>query len=247
MTLSLSEVQEWWMNLAKDAARNDDPFTLLAVLGPFVGRHNPTPHDAVTLFWELYQPKTPLRVQDERGLLDCLDWMYENYRVPYEPDSEDDLGQLVIYLHIAAARAFQIRRDEGGQWSEESLSCLKEVDHVQKRLFAPRATKGLDSLVFSVHVHPSLGLCLVELSRDLKNNGEYALALHYLAEGVISHLIANDFVQGGDAWDSYQDTLPRPDEDEIEALRSMLNPESTEGGPWGQPLKKRGGAPMNLG
>ena len=24
-------------------------------------------------------------------------------------------------------------------------------------------------------------------------------------------------------------------------------PESTEGGPWGQPLKKREGAPMNLG
>ena len=28
---------------------------------------------------------------------------------------------------------------------------------------------------------------------------------------------------------------------------TVSNPESTEGGPWGQPLKKREGAPMNLG
>ena len=27
----------------------------------------------------------------------------------------------------------------------------------------------------------------------------------------------------------------------------VYKPESTEGGPWGQPLKKRAGAPMNLG
>ena len=27
----------------------------------------------------------------------------------------------------------------------------------------------------------------------------------------------------------------------------LRKPESTEGGPWGQPLKKREGAPMNLG
>ena len=30
-------------------------------------------------------------------------------------------------------------------------------------------------------------------------------------------------------------------------LDRPLYPESTEGGPWGQPLKKREGAPMNLG
>ena len=29
--------------------------------------------------------------------------------------------------------------------------------------------------------------------------------------------------------------------------KPMAKPESTEGGPWGQPLKKREGAPMNLG
>ena len=30
-------------------------------------------------------------------------------------------------------------------------------------------------------------------------------------------------------------------------IKQLLKPESTEGGPWGQPLKKRAGAPMNLG
>ena len=30
-------------------------------------------------------------------------------------------------------------------------------------------------------------------------------------------------------------------------LESMPNPESTEGRPWGQPLKKAEGAPLNLG
>ena len=29
--------------------------------------------------------------------------------------------------------------------------------------------------------------------------------------------------------------------------QGRLNPESTEGGPWGQPLKKPAGAPLNLG
>ena len=41
------------------------------------------------------------------------------------------------------------------------------------------------------------------------------------------------------------------DSDEEEAtpdsLRSTPNPESTEGRPWGQPLKKPAGAPLNLG
>ena len=31
------------------------------------------------------------------------------------------------------------------------------------------------------------------------------------------------------------------------ALASVLKPESTEGRPWGQPLKKPAGAPLNLG
>ena len=43
--------------------------------------------------------------------------------------------------------------------------------------------------------------------------------------------------------------------DRLRATRILLDrgfgkvtkPESTEGGPWGQPLKKREGAPMNLG
>ena len=33
----------------------------------------------------------------------------------------------------------------------------------------------------------------------------------------------------------------------VEPVLEALQPESTEGGPWGQPLKKREGAPMNLG
>ena len=31
------------------------------------------------------------------------------------------------------------------------------------------------------------------------------------------------------------------------SVLSTVKPESTEGGSWGQPLKKREGAPMNLG
>ena len=226
MTLSRSDIteelwvnlQELWMNLPSDDTRYD----VIPAVTPyfsFIVDHNPTSHDAVELFWKLYKPKQHLPDQAEQFLLKCLNWMYEEYRVSYEPDSDDNLDQLVAYLNIAATRAFQIRRVEGGQWSEEALSCLFEVDRIQERLFAPRASKNLDSLVFSAHVHPTLGLCLVELSRALKNEGKYERALHYLAEGVLSNFIANDFVQEGDAWGDYQDSLPRPDEDHIEAIK----------------------------
>ena len=238
MTNSFTDLQESWVQVVMDSYTRELPLrTALLDLTKFIFDDTPTPSDAVLLFWNVCRPRTQTSSdesqkecssQDHRFqerlykvILDCLDWMYEKYRVPYEPDSEDDLDQLVIYLHIAAARAFQIRRVESGQWSEESLSCLKEVDRVRSHLFAQATIKGLNGLVFSVHVHPALGPCLVELSRVFRNNGEYARALHYLAKGVQSNLIANLFVQEGEAWD-YRDSSPRLDDSEVSGLRTML-------------------------
>ena len=227
MAHSLSDIRDWWKNLAKDSLQDDGLFTLVAALSPFVVSRNPTPHNAVTLFWELYQPKSSLSAQDEQRLLVCLDWMHENYLIPYEPDSEESLDQLIICIHIAAARAFRIRQAECDQWSEEVLTCLTEVDQLRNRLFAPRATKGLKGLEISMYVGPALGLCLLELSRVRKSSGEYERALHYLAEAAINNFIANDFVQGGDAWDIYQRSRLSSDED-VESLRSMLGDRLTD-------------------
>ena len=238
MTNSFTDLQKSWEQLIMDLSfRERFPRSAVLDLGKFIFGGTPTPSDAVLLFWDVCRPLTRTSSNDsekecsspdprfqqrlDKVMLDCLNWMYENYRVPYTPDCDDNLDQLVIYLHIAAARAFQIRQVEGGRWSEEALSCLDKVDNTQKRLFAPRTSRNLDSLVLSVHVHPALGLSLMELSRVFRNNGEYTRALHYLAKGVQSNFIANAFVQDGEAWD-YRDSSPRLDDNEVSALRSML-------------------------
>ena len=41
--------------------------------------------------------------------------------------------------------------------------------------------------------------------------------------------------------------MPKVSHEVLAAVENAVKPESTEGRPWGQPLKKLGGAPLNLG
>ena len=115
---------------------------------PFLVNDVPTLGHAVDLFWDVYEPEEssasppyrrpacPPSAELERDILDSLDRVHDKFRVPYEPDDDsfDKLQDLVIHLHVAAARAFAIKRADRGQLSEEVVSCLREVERTAQRI-----------------------------------------------------------------------------------------------------------------
>ena len=205
----------------------------------------PTAHDAVSLFWNMYQPRLmvipsaadredyvrrnsrPLVSAEERSkqayrlyrplapvssaeldrlLLDCLDWVYDKFQVPYEPDADNSekLLDLVIELHIAAARAFSLKRVEQGRMSEEWVSRLRAVEHTMKRIRAivnPHGSPGYGNPSFAVSTDAIWGLTQLELSRVSKADGSYADAIHYLDQASTSYTWSLDGIEDmfGDA------------------------------------------------
>ena len=150
-------------------------------------------HEAMRLFWGVYEQwknehtqRGPLLSPEYEDLL--LDWfehLQRSRRVPYIPDGNDGLDnhhELFFYLHIAAARAFRIRK--GTEMSEEVLGCLLEVERTMARL---RATTGGPSHFYgeAPSFYTSAGAILAMVFADLwrfrKTESRYADALHYLA------------------------------------------------------------------
>ena len=194
------------MDLVKDSVRDKDNLTLSAVvpLGPFVSSDKPTPSDAVKLLWDLdqgfrlFQPTSRLSAQAERGLLDCLDWMYEKCRVPREPDSDDSekLMDLAIELHIAAARAFRIKQADDGQLSEEFVSSLNAIERTMKRIkiaiTAIEAQSYSGNPTIATSAEAIWAIVQVELSHVSRSYGNYADAIHYLDQASNSYISALD-------------------------------------------------------
>ena len=121
----------------------------------------------------------------EQFVLECLDWLYERYKVSYEPDGESSaFFELDAYIHIAAARAFRIKQNQG--LSEEVTDCLTEVERTEKRI---EAESGLsfpyyESIAPCHSTQTVVTLAYVEISRQSAVNGRYVDALHYLAKAV---------------------------------------------------------------
>ena len=154
---------------------------------------------ALELFWSQYHPtrqewclrpwantESPaerLSSGHEALMLDCLEWLYDRHRVPYQPDGdswqvEDDL---IVYLHIAAARAFRIKQSDG--LSEEVESCLTEVERAWVRLKTERAVwPGYPA--YGASTQAVSALAFVELGRVSRNRGDYTSALSHLAKAV---------------------------------------------------------------
>ena len=233
MTFSLSDVHERWMNLLKDSARDKDDLTLsvVRVLGAFLSPDSPpTPRDAVSLLWEydqdfpLYESTSRLSAQAKRGLLDCLDWMYEKYRVPYEPDSDDSeqLIDLAIELHVGAARAFRIKLADDGQLSEEFIKSLNTIERTMKRMkIALNAIEGQSHIgnpTIATSAETIWAIVQLELSRVSKLYGNYADAIHYLDQASSSYISALD-VCSDDPWND-DGTWRREDNAWVKALKS---------------------------
>ena len=182
-------------------------------LEPFVKGVYPTPQvrgrspidDALELFWSQYHPlreridrpswrpsRSPaerLSAEHERLMLECLEFLEKRHRVAYEPDVDDGRWQdeLIVYLHVAAARAFRLKRIEGV--SEEVQVCLTEVARTVMRLGGARVLAGNtdDNPAFFTSLSAASALSLVELSCARKDHGEYVDALHYLAEAAVCY------------------------------------------------------------
>ena len=190
------------------------------------------------LFWDFYQPEAVDPEANENSpsssfgelqetISNLLDRLYEQHRIPYEPDQghgiksyldhlewvedilfhrdyeedgyspEDftsegfcrsltlppDLRDLLVFLHVAAARAFLLKRRHG--YSDDVRDCLREVERTIGRL----KLAGLDMSPMFQH---SIGLfqsayavsamSFVELGCISYREGRHAEALHYFAE-----------------------------------------------------------------
>ena len=152
-----------------------------------------TLYQAKSLFWRVYELWTDGHIYggsvliDEYNdlIVDWLDHLYFDYRVPYIPDVDDGLDnhdELFTYLHIAAARAFRIRN--GKEVSEEVLDCLIEVDRTMARL-RPMSGEPSGFYIEAPSLYTSAGaitaMAYVELWRIRKSEGHYTDALHYLS------------------------------------------------------------------
>ena len=159
----------------------------------------------------MQHPDLRLSAQAERLLYDCLDWMYQEYQLPKEIDPDDSdikrflvtydaqnhadnptfpdaLKNALIFIHVAAVRAFKLSEANG--FSDEPRSCASEVERTFARLrlagLEPKeriAPEGnLEGCTVFLSTLAATAFTFVELSRISQAYGRYGDALHYLAQ-----------------------------------------------------------------
>ena len=168
-------------------AQSDPNAPLLIAIREFAqGRAKTPDDDAIWIFWEARRSVSAEPARTDDAVLKSLDSLYEKHRVSYEPDDEEDnLVELLTFLHIAAARAVKVRQRDG--LSEEVTDCLYEVERAMDRLALelslkedpPSLTDGFASLISAVAVS---GTVFVELSKVCRSERRYTDALKYLAK-----------------------------------------------------------------
>ena len=190
------------------------------------------------LFWDLYQPEavdpeakahshSSNFEELQETISNLLDRLYEQHRLPYQPDqghginsyldhlecAEDilfhrdyqqdgyspedftseefcrtltlppDLRDLLVFLHVAAARAFLLKRRHG--YSDDVRDCLREVE----RTIGCLKLAGLDmgpmyqhSIGIFQSAYAVSAMSFVELGSISYREGRYTEALHYFAQ-----------------------------------------------------------------
>ena len=208
MTESESDYSQWQLRLMELIARDSqksgpahDNLTHMVGQPEFQGILSFGTHvepsgalyDAMNLFWGIYElwkdgqtlgePHVP--AEYEGLFLEWLEHLQLSHQVPYIPDADDGLDnhfELMVYVHLAAARAFRIRR--GSEISEEVLGCLIEVERIMKRLEATPRGPGLffdEAPSYYTSAGAILAMVYVELWRVRRAEGQHSEALHYLS------------------------------------------------------------------
>ena len=164
--------------------RSDPNDPLVIAIREFARSKAKTPDDdAIWIFWEAHRSVSGRSAPTDDSVLECLASLYGSHHVSYEPDDgTDNLIELLTFLHIAAARALEVKQRNG--LSEEVTDCLHEVERTMGRLSLwipgdpPDLTEGFASLISAV---ATSGIVFVELSNVCRSEHRYADALGYLA------------------------------------------------------------------
>ena len=119
----------------------------------------------------------------DKFIIEFLEWLYDQCKVLYELDGESNsFFELETFLHVAALRAFFIRRKQG--LSEVVEECLTDVEHTVARIEAvERLTFPYgEEIIAPCHSTQAVtSLAYVELSHHRGVNNRSVEALHYLA------------------------------------------------------------------
>lgn len=165
---------------------------------------NPSVDSAMRLFWSIYEwwksedgalpPILSDSIEEYTALvLRVLDTLYELHRVPYEPDADsansDDA--LLIYLHVAAARAFRTRKRNRSKLSEESVTCFEEVIRTYHRIVSTTEPE-MDKLPAYVSMRAILGMSQWEISRLRYGENSYEESFYALSQSTSFYEAALD-------------------------------------------------------
>ena len=130
-------------------------------------------------------------------VLEFLDWLYEGYKISYEPDGESGgTFDLDAYLHIATARAFRIKQ---GQGFSDDVRNLSEVEGTVTHIEA-EGNLNSEEIIAPCHSTQAVAaLAYVEISRVSRIDGDFVAALHYLAKAAEHYdfvVLSNDELIG---------------------------------------------------
>ncbi len=170
----------------------------------------PNVHNAMVLFWDVYEwwksedGSLPASLSDsteeyEGLVLAVLDSLYKCRKVPYIPDTDDSgrYNELLIYLHIIAARAFRIRKNNG--LSEEAIDCFIEILSTYARIRSTSAWKSYAHLGNKhpkyISTHAIVAISFREISRIDLAQGSNMQALSNLWEAVLYYEDALEYAQ----------------------------------------------------
>ena len=123
---------------------------------------------------------------------------------PYEAALPSRLKDMLIFIHVAAIRAFKIKRTDG--YSDEMQDCLMEVERTIERFrhngLVMYQSDTVDMMGIFQSAYAVSGIVLVELGRICRINGEYEKALHYfaVADDYYYSIMSIPIGSGDDSW-----------------------------------------------
>ena len=123
---------------------------------------------------------------------------------PCEAALPSKLKNMLIFIHIAAIRAFKIKRTHG--YSDEVRDCLMEVERTIERLrhngLVMYQSDTIDMMSIFQSAYAVSSIVLVELGRICRVNGEFEKALHYfaVADDYYYSIMSIPIGSGDDSW-----------------------------------------------
>jgi len=242
MTLSEEKRAKLWDELELLALTKESEGTRSDINALLLYRDGFDTVNPLYLFWELYRPfyldkpKTlapPLSHKAASLALVIFEDLHDRYRVSYEPDNSDsdiksyfqacvdepsippapdNLANLLIFIHVAAARAFTL--EEASGLSEEVLDCLDEIERAWQRLQIAGLSKWdfqeiKDSYEIFHSVEVVSALALLERSYESRRRGYYSEALYQMAEAACRYDSGIECAMGPDnSWPLHLDKQP---------------------------------------